>query len=152
MGISGYYFSKHNCGSASSKPDPVRKYDWVGATVLKILSRQEYMGHTVNFRTYKASYKSKKKKKNPPDEWVIFENTHEPIIDADTWRLAQHVVGTKTHIDSTGLANPLTGLMFCADCGEKMYNSRRRNEQDNEASGLQQDSYNCSTSSTTWKG
>ncbi len=145
----GYYFSKHNCGSARSKPDPVRKYDWVGATVLKILSRQEYMGHTVNFRTYKVSYKSKKKKKNPPDEWVIFENTHEPIIDAETWHLAQHVIGTKTRIDSTGVANPLTGLMFCADCGEKMYNSCRRREQNNASSGLQQDSYNCLTYSRT---
>ena len=145
----GYYFSKQNCSSALSQPELIRKYDWVGTTVLKILSRQEYMGHTVNFRTHKVSYKSKKKKKNPPDEWVIFENTHEPIIDADTWHLAQHVVGTKTRIDSTGLANPLTGLMFCADCGEKMYNSRRRNEQDNDASGLQQDSYNCSTYSRT---
>lgn len=126
-----------------------RRYDWHGGTVLNILNKQEYMGHTVNFRTRKVSYKSKKKVDNPPEEWVIFENTHEAIVDADTWYLAQHEKGTKTRIDSVGLANPLTGLMFCADCGAKMYNSRHRNERNNDASGLHFDTYNCSTYSNT---
>jgi len=145
----GYYFSKRSGDAGQGNGSPEHRYDWHGGTVLNILSKQEYMGHTVNFRTRKVSYKSKKKVDNPPEEWVIFENTHEAIVDADTWHLAQHEKGTKTRIDSIGLANPLTGLMFCADCGAKMYNSRHRNERNNDASGLHFDTYNCSTYSNT---
>ena len=145
----GYYFSKRSGDAGQCNGSPEHRYDWHGGTVLNILSKQEYMGHTVNFRTRKVSYKSKKKVDNPPEEWVIFENTHEAIVDADTWHLAQHEKGTKTRIDSVGLANPLTGLMFCADCGAKMYNSRHRNERNNDASGLHFDTYNCSTYSNT---
>ena len=145
----GYYFSKRSGDAGQGNISPEHRYDWHGGTVLNILSKQEYMGHTVNFRTRKVSYKSKKKVVNPPDEWVIFENTHEAIVDADMWHLAQHEKGTKTRIDSIGLANPLTGLMFCADCGAKMYNSRHRNERNNDASGLHFDTYNCSTYSNT---
>ena len=145
----GYYFSKRSGDAGQGNGSPEHRYDWHGGTVLNILSKQEYMGHTVNFRTRKVSYKSKKKVDNPPEEWVIFENTHEAIVDADTWQLAQHEKGTKTRIDSVGLANPLTGLMFCADCGAKMYNSRHRNERNNDASGLHFDTYNCSTYSNT---
>ena len=145
----GYYFSKRSGDTGQCNSSPEHRYDWHGGTVLNILSKQEYMGHTVNFRTRKVSYKSKKKVDNPPEEWVIFENTHEAIVDADTWHLAQHEKGTKTRIDSVGLANPLTGLMFCADCGAKMYNSRHRNERNNDASGLHFDTYNCSTYSNT---
>ena len=145
----GYYFSKRSGDAGQCNSSPEHRYDWHGGTVLNILSKQEYMGHTVNFRTRKVSYKSKKKVDNPPEEWVIFENTHEAIVDADTWHLAQHEKGTKTRIDSVGLANPLTGLMFCADCGAKMYNSRHRNERNNDASGLHFDTYNCSTYSNT---
>ena len=145
----GYYFSKRSGDAGQGNGSPEHRYDWHGGTVLNILSKQEYMGHTVNFRTRKVSYKSKKKVDNPPEEWVIFENTHEAIVDAETWHLAQHEKGTKTRIDSVGLANPLTGLMFCADCGAKMYNSRHRNERNNDASGLHFDTYNCSTYSNT---
>ena len=145
----GYYFSKRSGDTGQCNSSPEHRYDWHGGTVLNILSKQEYMGHTVNFRTRKVSYKSKKKVDNPPEEWMIFENTHEAIVDADTWHLAQHEKGTKTRIDSVGLANPLTGLMFCADCGAKMYNSRHRNERNNDASGLHFDTYNCSTYSNT---
>ena len=145
----GYYFSKRSGDAGQGNGLPEHRYDWHGGTVLNILSKQEYMGHTVNFRTRKVSYKSKKRVDNPPEEWVIFENTHEAIVDADTWHLAQHEKGTKTRIDSVGLANPLTGLMFCADCGAKMYNSRHRNERNNDASGLHFDTYNCSTYSNT---
>ena len=145
----GYYFSKRSGNAGQGNVPPEHRYDWHGGTVLSILGKPEYMGHTVNFRTYRPSYKSKRAKRNDPDKWVIFENTHEAIVDADTWRLAQHEKGTKTRIDSVGLANPLTGLVFCADCGEKMYNSRHRKEKNNDASGLSYDTYNCSTYTLT---
>ena len=117
-----HYFARCDMGSnRTNNPIP---YQWYGNTVGQIISRPEYMGHTVNFRTRKESYKSKKIILNPPEEWMIFENTHEAIVDKETWELAQKVRYTKRRTDTVGEANPLTGLMFCADCGERMYNHR----------------------------
>lgn len=82
------------------------------------------MGHTVNFRTYKESYKDKRVKMTPKEDLVIFENTQEAIIDKETWERVQTLRKTIRRTDSIGKANPLTGLMFCADCGAKMYNHR----------------------------
>ena len=62
-----------------------RPYDWTDATIRDILAKPEYMGHTVNFRAYKPSYKDKKMIKRPPEEWLIFENTHEAIVDPETF-------------------------------------------------------------------
>ena len=96
-----------------------RPYDWRGTTVNAILSKPEYMGHTVNFRSHKKSYKDKRGVPIPRSEWLIFESTHEAIVDHETWELAQRVKGTVRRTDSTGIANPLTGLVYCADCGKK---------------------------------
>jgi DNA invertase Pin-like site-specific DNA recombinase/predicted metal-binding protein len=95
---------------------------WGGSTVKNIISRPEYMGCTVNFRTYKDSYKDKKHKYRPQEEWAVFEGTQEPVVDAGTWKTAQKcrkVIRRKT---STGEPNPLTGLVRCAGCGGRMYN------------------------------
>ena len=118
------YLAKRGLGCRRNSADMSRPYDWSETTVSGILSKQEYMGHTVNFRYYKESYKDKKCLKRPEDEWLIFENTHEAIVDAGTWNLAQRSRETVRRTDTTGVANPLTGLVFCADCGEKMYNHR----------------------------
>ena len=105
-------------------PNPNDKYIWGGQSVKNILDKPEYMGHTVNFRTYKDSFKSKKYKVRPQDEWVIFENTQTPIVDKITWETAQKCRVVKRRENSTGEANPLTGIVFCADCGGRMYNHR----------------------------
>ncbi len=63
---------------------------------------------------------------NPKEDWLIFENTHEAIMEQETWELAQKLRKTPRRIDTLGEANPLTGLLFCADCGAKMYNQRTR--------------------------
>lgn len=123
--------------------DKNRPYDWYGFTVGSILSKPEYMGHTVNFRTTKKSYRDKRVKNDPAD-WLIFENTHEAIIDPEMWRLAQQVKKTVRRTDTTGVANPLTGLVFCADCGAKMYNHRGRSTKANGKEYFN-DNYNCST-------
>ena len=68
---------------------PTDPYTWRGGTVADILSKQEYMGHTVNFRTYKESYKDKRVKMTPKEDLVIFENTQEAIIDKETWERVQ---------------------------------------------------------------
>lgn len=119
-------------GSYSEPPE--ERCIWSGNTVGNILSKPEYKGHTVNFRSKKDSYKDKRSRKLPPEEWVIFENTHEAIVDEETWRLAQKAKSTRRRTDTTGVANPLTGLVFCADCGQKMHNHRSR-----------RDHYSCAT-------
>ncbi len=98
--------------------------NWRGNTVGAILSKQEYMGHTVNFRSHKESYKDKCGIKKPPEEWLIFENPHEGIIDPETWALAQQVKKIVRRMDGTGVASPLNGHVYCADCGSKMSNHR----------------------------
>ena len=80
---------------------------------------------------------------NPPEEWLIFENTHEAIVDAETWELAQKLRKTPRRHDTLGEANPLTGLVFCADCGAKMMNHRSRGSTENNP--YPSDFYDCST-------
>ncbi len=135
--------------------DMTHPYAWSGNTVGHILSKPEYMGHTVNFRTYKDSYKDKQTKFASPEDWVIFEDTHPAIIDRETWETAQRCRKTVRRTDSLGEANPLTGLVFCADCGGKMYNHRipHRTEYTHPNGKVYsrppKDDYSCSTYSLT---
>lgn len=119
-----YYLAQRGMGNHISNYNSAEPYLWRGTTVSNILSRQEYMGHTVNFRTYKESYKSKRNKKAPKEDWIIFENTQEAIIDEETFNTVQKLRKVTRRTDSTGKENPLTGLVYCADCGAKMYNHR----------------------------
>lgn len=130
-------------------------YAWNGNTIASIVQKPEYMGHTVNFRTYKDSYKDKRSKFAPKEDWVIFENTHLAIVDCETWETAQRCRKTVRRTDSLGEANPLTGLVFCADCGAKMYNHRRphaiqyRHPNGRIYNKCPSDIYTCSTYSLT---
>ncbi len=121
-----HYLAKRGRGVYQNRVDEGLAYMWNGETVRKILSRPEYMGHTVNFRTTKENYKDKQRKINSPEDWVIFENTQEAIVDERTWHLAQSLRHYVRRTDTIGEANPLTGLMYCADCGAKMYNHRHK--------------------------
>ena len=119
-----YYLAQRGMGNHQSNYNAADPYTWRGGTVADILSKQEYMGHTVNFRTYKESYKDKR---------------------------VQTLRKTIRRTDSIGKANPLTGLMFCADCGAKMYNHRGKagNARDwagrpNGKKRPDRDEYNCS--------
>ena len=120
------YFARQGRGVWKSKEDIPRPYSWNGFAVGQILSKPEYMGHTVNFRTHKESYKDKRAVVHAPEDWLIFENTHEAIVDKATWELAQRLRKTPRRHDTIGEANPLTGLLYCADCGAKLYNHRSR--------------------------
>ena len=137
------YFGKQNKGIWKSKEEFTNPYNWSGFVVGQILSKPEYMGHTVNFRSHKLSYKDKSSVQNPEDEWLIFENTHEAIVDKETWELAQKLRKTPKRIDTLGEANPLTGLVYCADCGEKMYNHRSRGGTENNP--YPSDFFDCSS-------
>lgn len=102
-------------------------YTWRGSTVSHMLSRPEYLGHTVNFKTYRKSYKQKKQLKRDPSEWQIFENTHEAIIDRETYDIVQRIRDGRRRVTPMGEMPTLSGMVFCADCGAKLYQVRGRN-------------------------
>ncbi len=103
-------------------PDDI--YAWQARSVADILQKPEYLGHTVNFKTYKKSYKSKKKMWNDPSEWQVFENTHEAIIDEETFRIVQRIRDGRRKVTRMGEMPILSGMLFCADCGKKLYQVR----------------------------
>jgi len=107
--------------------DHSNPYAWSGNSIARMITKPEYMGHTVNFRTTMESYKDKHPKINDKEDWVIFENTHPAIIKPEMWETAQKCRKTVRRIDSHGEANPLTGLVFCSDCGARLYNHRQPN-------------------------
>jgi len=99
-------------------------YAWQARTVADILAKAEYLGHTVNFKTYKKSYKSKVKVWNNPEDWLVFENTHEAITDEHVWETVQKIREGKRRPSRMGEMGILSGMMFCADCGAKLYQVR----------------------------
>ena len=119
----GYHMSQIGVGD-HQWDDEKRRYEWSSSTVAKILSKPEYAGHTVNLRTQKDSYKDKKTTWKPKEEWLVFEHTHEAVVEQATWDMAQKCRTVKRRTDTMGEANPLTGLLYCADCGRRMYNHR----------------------------
>ncbi len=127
-------------GKVTNLSVPKNPYSWVGATVADILEKKDYLGHTVNFKTCKQSYKSKKKLHNPEEKQLVFENTHEAIIDADTWARVQELRKNKRRPTRTGKTNMFSGIVRCADCGEKLYYCTSKNFE------ARQDHFVCSTS------
>ncbi len=119
-----YYLEKKGYGTYHNRCDMSNPYNWRDCTIRSILMKPEYIGKTVNFRTYSRSYKDKARRKNEKENWLIAEKTQEPIIDEQIWNLVQKLTKTRRRIDNSGEANPLTGLLFCADCGAKMHNHR----------------------------
>lgn len=102
-------------------------YGWGSSTVVGILKKREYLGHTVNFKTQKH-FKDKKSHYVSEDNWVIFENTQDAIIDQDTFDTVQKLrANVRRYPDGWGEHHVLTGLMYCADCGAKMYVHRTSN-------------------------
>ena len=114
----------HSLGINTPARVPDDIYAWQARSVADILQKHEYLGHTVNFKTYKKSYKSKKKMWNDPSEWQIFENTHEAIIDEETFRIVQRIRDGKRKVTRMGEMPILSGMLFCADCGKKLYQVR----------------------------
>lgn len=143
-----YYKAKHGLIQCQNPPTEAQKYNWNMKQIAMILERPEYLGHTVNFRYKTISYKTKEVRGNDPSDWAIFENTQEPIIDKETWDLVQKLRQTVRRTDTIGVANPLTGLVYCADCGAKMRNKRavgKPLKSDPSKRGKMQDRYVCST-------
>ncbi|MBR0206908.1 MAG: recombinase family protein [Clostridia bacterium] len=102
------------------RPRPDCKYNWPDKTLYDILSRKEYLGHTITGKSYKVSYKSKKTKRIPEEQQHFFPNTHEPLIDQETFDLAQKRIATKHRPTKNEEIDIFSGLLFCADCGYKL--------------------------------
>ncbi len=110
---------EYNGGTISAN-----EYAWSHTAVSSILKRKEYCGYTVNIKTYKKSYKNKKRYIVPEDERFIFKDTQEAIIDEETFENVQPLVAKKRRINSYGEPDIFAGLLFCYDCKEKMYMRR----------------------------
>lgn len=127
--------------SASSNVETL-PYFWTRETLSAILGREEYLGHTVNLRTRKKSYKDKRKVDNPKEDWLIFKNTHEAIIDQETFDIVQkmrsHKRSNQRYKNRAGHENLFAGLVFCGTCGRKHYFCPQ------EKNGLNHDHYKCS--------
>lgn len=106
-----------NVPAQQESDDP---FIWRTSTIARMLTRQEYLGHTVNFKTKRKSYKQK----NDPSEWQIFKNTHEAIIDKETFDIVQRIRNGRRKVTRLGDMGILSGMMFCADCGNKLYQVR----------------------------
>ena len=110
--------SEHGESRNHSYHDPCR---WNCTAVAYILDKQEYMGHTVLGKTICENFKTKKRRKARPDELIVFENTHEPIIDAETWHLVQKLRRrTRRKLANGSYSHRLSGLVYCADCGKRL--------------------------------
>ena len=117
----------HSKGLPASNKPTADPYKWTNETVSRILERVDYLGHTVNFKTTKQSYKSKKKLWNDPAEWVIFENTQPAIIEESVFIIVQNIRKSRRRPTKMGDMGIFSGLLFCADCGGKMYQCRATN-------------------------
>lgn len=113
-------YAKIHCPENDHSKGFTNPYLWSATAVSYILEKQEYMGHTVLGKTISVSYKTKKRRKAQPDELMIFKNTHPAIVDEETWYLAQKLRKTVRKSSYDRPPHPLTGLVYCADCGHKM--------------------------------
>lgn len=116
----------NSIGKKCGKP-PAIPFGWVADTVSNILDKQEYCGDTVNFRTTSKSFKLKKRIEKPQEEWQVFENTHPAVIDRETYALVQELRQHRRRPTKSGIVSMFSGLLCCADCGEKLYYSVTNN-------------------------
>ena len=107
---------------------PADKFTWNGPVVAKILDRMDYLGHTVNFKTHVKSYKVHKTIYNSPDQWKVFEGTHEAIIDKETFEIVQKIRASKRRPTRMGEMPMFSGLLYCADCGRKLSFHRKADD------------------------
>ena len=110
-----------NRGGKRVQPNP---YKWSKSSIAKMLANQEYCGDIINFKTYSKSFKNKARLENPEENWVIFRDVHEPIIDRETFeRVQQLTENTKRRSPKpeNGGKNMFADLLYCADCGSKLW-------------------------------
>ena len=117
------YWQERGIGRGGKKVQP-NPYKWKSSTIRQILLRQEYCGDVINFKTYSKNFKNKKRLQNPEENWKIFKNVHEPIIDRDTFETVQKMKAKgKRRAPNPEHAekNMFCGLLYCADCGSPLW-------------------------------
>lgn len=115
-----YWLKKGVKRPGKGKQQPPTK--WNSSTITKILSLQEYCGDILNFKTYSKSYKNKKRIENDRENWVVFKDVHEPIIDRAVWEQVQQKRGkVRKRRTNEGEKNMFSGLLVCADCGNNLH-------------------------------
>ena len=124
------YWHEKGIGRGGKKTQP-NPYRWKNSTIRKILTQQEYCGDVINFKTYSKSFKDKTRIDNPEENWVIFKDVHEPIVDRDTFEQVQKKIIKRTKRrapkSENGEKSIFSDLLYCADCGEKLYYSVTNN-------------------------
>ena len=139
--IPSAYAAEH-CPENNHSHGYANPYEWSCTAISYILEKQEYMGHTVLGKTVMDNFKTKKRRKAKPEELMIFKNTHEAIIDEETWNNAQRLKRTvRRKVKNGTYKNRLTGLLYCADCGAKL--SYRSPNSQHRQDGKTYDADNC---------
>ncbi len=103
-------------------------YGWNTCCIADILERKDYLGHTTNFKYRRKSYKSHKVINIPEEEQVIVYNTHEPIITQDMWDAVQTIRASKRRKNKSGEINIFSGMLYCADCGARLFYHHNKNK------------------------
>ena len=130
---------KNKQGVKTPHTEPENPYRWHESTIVNILERKEYIGATVNFKTYTNSIWDKKQRENPEENRVIFYNTHPAIIEQEVFDKVQEIRQQRHRRTATGKSSPFSGLVFCADCKQKLYYSTTKYFE------KRQDFFTCST-------
>lgn len=116
-----YWRSKGlNRGGKKTQTNP---YKWCKTTIQKILSQQEYCGDIINFKTYSKSFKNKTRYENSKENWAVFKDVNEPIIDRETFETVQKFISKtkrRTPKKENGERSIFNGLIYCGDCHSKM--------------------------------
>lgn len=108
-------------GKATANKTPSDPYRWCGDTTKRIIDNRQYTGCTINFKSSMISYKIHKRLPNDESEWQIIPNTQEAIIDETTWERVQELRKNRRRNTATGRESIFSGLVYCADCGSKLY-------------------------------
>ncbi|MCL2189464.1 MAG: recombinase family protein [Defluviitaleaceae bacterium] len=128
-----YYMAERNIGAYKNKPTD-NPYRWQARTIDDIVTRMENKGCMVNLKTRKQSFKDKRGKKQPKDEWLVFEDKHPPIVDEATWQAANDIREKTRRKKSDDLGEPhaLSGVLYCETCKSKMHHNRGINKSTGE--------------------
>lgn len=108
-------------GKATANKTPSDPYRWCGDTTKRIIDNRQYTGCTINFKSSMISYKIHKRLPNDESEWQIIPNTQKAIIDETTWERVQELRKNRRRNTATGRESIFSGLVYCADCGSKLY-------------------------------
>ena len=124
------YWQSKGLGRGGKKTQP-NPYRWCKTTIGKILTQQEYCGDVINFKTYSKSFRNKTRVENPQENWAVFRDVHEPIIDRETFEEVQKIVNK---VRQRRLKDPeeekslFTNLLYCADCGSRLWYHKSTNQ------------------------